>query len=161
MEGTTLIFPVLGDPIDCILLGMKKRGFGQGYWNGFGGKIKKGESPEDAALRELYEEVGLSASPKDLHLIGKIDFVFAGDPNLDHPVDIFLLWNWSGKPTETSEMSPKWFSVNEIPFEQMWEDDIYWFPYLLKKAFFKGFCEFGLKKELKNFYFDKSISEKE
>lgn len=27
-----------------ILLGMKKRGFGQGRWNGFGGKVEKGET---------------------------------------------------------------------------------------------------------------------
>ena len=27
-----------------VLLGMKKRGFGQGKWNGFGGKVQKKES---------------------------------------------------------------------------------------------------------------------
>jgi 8-oxo-dGTP pyrophosphatase MutT (NUDIX family) len=32
-----------------ILLGMKKRGFGAGFWNGFGGKVKEGESIEEAA----------------------------------------------------------------------------------------------------------------
>lgn len=158
MEGTTLIFPVTGDPVENILLGMKKRGFGQGYWNGFGGKIQAGESPQEAALRELYEEVGLQAKSEDLYLMGKIDFIFRNDPDLDHPVDIFLLWNWSGTPIETSEMSPKWFSTKEIPFDQMWEDDVYWFPYLLKKEFFKGFCEFDLNKKLKNFYFNKCIN---
>lgn len=34
-----------------ILLGLKKRGFGQGLWNGFGGKVEKGETIEKAALR--------------------------------------------------------------------------------------------------------------
>ncbi len=29
-----------------ILLGMKKRGFGAGRWNGFGGKVEEGESIE-------------------------------------------------------------------------------------------------------------------
>ncbi|CAN0505072.1 unnamed protein product, partial [Ectocarpus sp. 12 AP-2014] len=32
-----------------ILLGMKKRGFGEGKWNGFGGKVESGESVEEAA----------------------------------------------------------------------------------------------------------------
>ncbi len=44
-----------------MLLGLKKRGFGKGLWNGFGGRIKKGEDIEVAALRELKEEVGIEA----------------------------------------------------------------------------------------------------
>lgn len=34
-----------------ILLGMKKRGFGQGKWNGFGGKIEQGETIAEGAVR--------------------------------------------------------------------------------------------------------------
>lgn len=34
-----------------VLLGMKKRGFGAGKWNGFGGKVQQGESIVDAARR--------------------------------------------------------------------------------------------------------------
>lgn len=34
-----------------VLLGMKKRGFGAGRWNGFGGKVQSGETIEDAARR--------------------------------------------------------------------------------------------------------------
>jgi 8-oxo-dGTP diphosphatase/2-hydroxy-dATP diphosphatase len=33
-----------------VLLGMKKRGFGEGKWNGFGGKLDLGETIEQAAL---------------------------------------------------------------------------------------------------------------
>ena len=41
-----------------ILLGMKKRGHGVGKWNGFGGKVEKGETIEEAARRETKEEAG-------------------------------------------------------------------------------------------------------
>jgi 8-oxo-dGTP pyrophosphatase MutT (NUDIX family) len=34
-----------------VLLGMKKRGFGQGRWNGFGGKVEPGETILQGALR--------------------------------------------------------------------------------------------------------------
>lgn len=34
-----------------VLLGMKKRGFGAGRWNGFGGKIQVGETIEEGAIR--------------------------------------------------------------------------------------------------------------
>ena len=35
-----------------LLLGMKKRGFGKGRWNGFGGKVQVGEETiEEGAIR--------------------------------------------------------------------------------------------------------------
>ena len=37
-----------------VLLGMKKRGFGVGKWNGFGGKVQPGESIEEAARRYIH-----------------------------------------------------------------------------------------------------------
>ena len=36
-----------------ILLGLKKRGFGQGRWNGFGGKVQAGETIEAGAVRYI------------------------------------------------------------------------------------------------------------
>eukprot|EP00850_Spirogloea_muscicola_P021343 SM000245S08182 [mRNA] locus=s245:67320:74880:+ [translate_table: standard] len=36
-----------------VLLGRKKRGFGEGYYNGFGGKVEPGETVEGAAIREV------------------------------------------------------------------------------------------------------------
>lgn len=36
---------------DCILLGLKKRGFGKGKWNGFGGKVEPGETITQGAMR--------------------------------------------------------------------------------------------------------------
>ena len=60
-----------------ILLGLKKRGFGEGRWNGFGGKVEDGESIEEAAYRELTEESGVSA--KKLTKRGELVFEFRGD----------------------------------------------------------------------------------
>ncbi|XP_011627048.1 7,8-dihydro-8-oxoguanine triphosphatase isoform X2 [Amborella trichopoda] len=37
-----------------VLLGLKKRGFGEGYFNGFGGKLEEGESIDEAAAREVH-----------------------------------------------------------------------------------------------------------
>lgn len=142
MEATTLVFPVTGDPIKKILLGKKKTGFGQGKWNGFGGKLKKGEPLLECAIRELWEESGLKAKEKDLKWIGKIDFIFQNQPHLDHPVDIFILRDWQGEPSESSEMNPQWFSIEEIPFGEMWSDDVYWFPELLKECLFEAVCTF-------------------
>ena len=44
----TLVLVIEGNKI---LLGLKKRGFGVGWWNGFGGKINNEETIEEAAKR--------------------------------------------------------------------------------------------------------------
>jgi 8-oxo-dGTP pyrophosphatase MutT (NUDIX family) len=36
-----------------LLLGLKKTGFGSGYYNGFGGKVEPGETIAQAAHREV------------------------------------------------------------------------------------------------------------
>ena len=63
-----------------ILLGLKKRGFGQGKWNGFGGKVQTGESILQGAIREVKEECGLDLKPEDVIYSGIIDFEFKNDP---------------------------------------------------------------------------------
>ena len=55
-----------------VLLGMKKRGFGEGRWNGFGGKVQEGETIEGAAKRELLEEAGVSLG--SIERVGRLDF---------------------------------------------------------------------------------------
>jgi 8-oxo-dGTP diphosphatase / 2-hydroxy-dATP diphosphatase len=118
-----------------VLLGMKKRGFGQGRWNGFGGKIHEGETIEAAAKREVLEESGVNIL--DMEKMGIIEFEFQGNPEILE-VNIFRAENFSGNPIETEEMKPQWFDVKEIPFEEMWSDDRYWLPLLLAGKKFKG-----------------------
>lgn len=118
-----------------VLLGMKKRGFGSGRWNGFGGKKEEGETIEQAAFRELSEEVGIKDG--DLSKVGILEFSFENDEKILQ-VHIFRLSNFSDKPIETEEMKPEWFSFEEIPFTQMWSDDKYWFPLFLENKLFEG-----------------------
>jgi len=118
-----------------ILLGMKKRGFGKGRFNGFGGKVEKGESIEKATKREIKEEAGIDVL--DLNKVGIIEFEFE-DNSKSLEVHIFISKNFIGKPKESDEMKPKWFNVNKIPFDKMWPDDKYWIPILLKGKKLKG-----------------------
>ena len=50
----TLLFVLDSEPMPRVLLGYKKRGFAQGRWNGFGGKVQPGENIEDAAVRLVF-----------------------------------------------------------------------------------------------------------
>jgi len=117
-----------------VLLGLKKRGFGEGRWNGFGGKVQGDESIKEAALRELEEEAGIKLL--DIKKRGVLTFDLPTEENLLE-VHIFSGSNFEGEPEETEEMAPKWFSHHEVPFNQMWPDDEYWLPLLLKG---KNFC---------------------
>ncbi|XP_071815372.1 oxidized purine nucleoside triphosphate hydrolase-like [Apostichopus japonicus] len=122
-----------------ILLGMKKRGFGVNRWNGFGGKVQAGETIMEAAKREMLEESCLTVN--NLTEVGRLDFEFVGEEQI-FEVHVFKGDQYEGEPTETEEMRPKWFSVDDIPFKEMWPDDILWFPMLLKDAKFKGYFKF-------------------
>lgn len=118
-----------------VLLGMKKKGFGKGRWNGFGGKVKKNEKISQAAQRELLEESNIKA--ERVEKIGRLDF-FCPKEYFGMIVHIFICEEYQRKPKETDEMTPKWFDLDKIPFEKMWPDDIYWFSHLLERKKFEG-----------------------
>lgn len=122
-----------------ILLGMKKRGFGEGRWNGFGGKVHDNEEIIDAALRELKEEVGVS--PKDLAYRGKILFEFQ-ETGKQLEVHIFSAKDYSGTPQESEEMKPQFFKLQDIPYDTMWDDDKYWLPIVLEGKNIDGYFLF-------------------
>ena len=117
---------------DKILLGYKKRGFGKGKYNGFGGKPLPDETILDAAIREAKEESGLSVV--DCQKVGIVDF---GESYLLR-MHLYVCTKWDGTPLETEEMRPVWFHINQIPYHQMWKDDKYWMPLVLQGKKFKG-----------------------
>ena len=113
-----------------ILLAMKKRGFGIGKWNGVGGKVEDGEEIVDAVIRETKEEIGVDI--KNPAQVGILHFYFPYKPEWDQEVHLFLAKDWQGNPKESEEMAPKWFLLNEIPYDKMWDDDKLWLPHILK-----------------------------
>lgn len=118
-----------------VLLGMKKRGFGAGRWNGFGGKVLPEESIEQATGREVFEEAGIQI--ERMEKFGVLEFEFQKNPEILE-VHMFGCNDFSGIPIETEEMRPQWFGVDNIPFSDMWPDDIYWFPLFLAGKKFTG-----------------------
>jgi len=124
-----------------VLLAMKKRGFGVGRWNGVGGKPDAGETIEQTAIRETQEEI--EVTPKNMELVGILDFYFANKPDWSQQVVAYISKNWDGDPRETEEMKPQWYDKSELPFESMWPDDPHWIPLVLDGKKVKGEFLFG------------------
>lgn len=123
-----------------VLLGNKKRGFAQGWWNGFGGKVEAGETIEEGAKRELHEESGLSVS-NELDHVGVLMFEFVNDPVLLE-VHVYRTYSYTGTPIETEEMKPRWFKHQDIPYKDMWPDDKLWYSLMLNGKYFNGNFKF-------------------
>lgn len=123
-----------------ILLAMKKRGFGVGKWNGCGGKVEAGESIVACAARELSEEIKVTVSEHDLCKVAELTFHLPQETILSH---VFTAEHWAGTPTETEEMSPRWFKFSEIPYAKMWADDELWLPRVFAGEKISGEFWFG------------------
>lgn len=138
-KSYTLIFCRRKNPagFNEILLGMKKRGFGTGKWNGFGGKIEAEETAEEGAIRELEEESSLVVAAENMLPKGYLVFNMKESQKI-MKVHVYESWIWSGQEAESDEMRPQWWREDSIPFELTWLDDRYWLPLLLKGKSFTG-----------------------
>ncbi len=98
---------------------------------GIGGKIEPGETVRVAAVREMREETGVVMSVQDLVDVGHVTFYFPTRPNWNLTTRIFIGRRWQGELTETGEIRPVWFEIDHLPFDTMWDDAPYWYPYVL------------------------------
>ena len=126
MKKSTLCFCIKDDQA---LLAMKKRGFGSGKWNGYGGKVQEDETPIIAAVRELEEESGLVSDDKDLQQVALVRFYFDGNPVFE--CYVYQTRIWQNEPVETEEMRPQWYPISDLPFAEMWAADAKWIPLIL------------------------------
>lgn len=132
LRDSTLLFLVKKDAdgkVVEICLAMKKRGFGAGRWNGVGGKVEGVETILEAARRETREEILVEVG--DVQKVAELDFYFSHNHSWDQKVHVYFGDSWTGGIAESEEMKPEWFSVSEIPFADMWPDDIFWLPKVL------------------------------
>lgn len=152
VQEATICYPVDGDRV---LLIRKKRGVGSGNYNGPGGKLEDGETPREAARREVREEVRLWV--EDLEKTGELAFVFGDEPFMH--VHVFRTTSFSGTPKETPEADPEWFHREEIPYDEMWEDDRLWLPLALDGDSFVGYFRFDADgDEMRGAFVDRDVS---
>ncbi len=119
MQLTTLCFCIRDK---SVLLALKKRGFGTGKWNGYGGKVKPNETPRTAMVRELKEESELCVQATNLEHVGFVHFYF--DEVLIFDCFVYLTHEWHGEPVETDEMRPELYDIEHLPLGAMWIADV-------------------------------------
>lgn len=124
-DPATLVFVMRGDEI---LLIDKKTGLGKGKVNGPGGKVEPGETPEQCAIRECREELGITVS--HLEYCGEHKFQFVDGYSIH--VYVYRTRIFEGTPTESREARPMWVKVDDIPYHRMWEDDQHWLPMMIR-----------------------------
>lgn len=123
---------------DNVLLILKKRGLGDGYYNAPGGHIELEETSTEAAIRETKEETGLTVS--DLKERGTLRFQFKDGMKM--VCYVFTTSVWEGDLKECDEAKPFWADKNNLDYDMMWKDDKLWLPLLLDGKEFEGWFVF-------------------
>jgi 8-oxo-dGTP diphosphatase len=134
-----------------VLLGLKKSGFGAGYYTGIGGKVEEEKDrtskeqlllsvAKNGAIREIDEEIGVKVSLEQLQPMGVLRFYFphVHDERWNQEVYVFIANTWQGEPFPKEDASgvieivPQWFKRAKVPYEHMWDDAHYWLPAILE-----------------------------
>jgi 8-oxo-dGTP diphosphatase len=106
-----------------------------GKWNGLGGKMEPGETPEECAIREIFEESGLKVN--NLTLKGIITFPGFYDQE-DWYTFLFVIDDFKGQLIDSPEGQLKWIPNDELLDLSLWPGDRIFIPWLDDSGFFSG-----------------------
>ena len=113
----------------------KKNDMHAGKWNGLGGKLEPGETPEECAVREIMEESGLRVFNPVLK--GVLTFpAFSNDE--DWYAFVFLAYEFEGELIDSPEGDLKWIDSSELLNLNLWDGDRIFLPWLDRQGFFSG-----------------------
>lgn len=111
----------------------------KGKWNGLGGKLIPGETPEECIVREVFEESGLSIEQPVLH--GFLTF-----PNFSNNKTwytfVYVSRKFSGDLIDSDEGELRWIDDTQLLDLDLWEGDYIFLPWLDENRFFSGLFQY-------------------
>lgn len=113
----------------------KENDMHMGKWNGLGGKLEEGETPEECVIREVREESGLGI--KNPRLRGVLTFPkFSKDE--DWYAFVFTANEFEGELIDSREGILKWIDDCHVLNLNLWEGDKIFLKWLEQDKFFSG-----------------------
>ena len=104
----------------------KANDMNEGKWMGVGGHIEQGETPDQAAIREVFEETGLHVH--SLNCAGEVLFI---NDDYQEIMYVYEITDFSGEEIECNEGVLRWIPIKEIYDYPMWEGDKEFLPLLI------------------------------
>jgi 8-oxo-dGTP diphosphatase len=109
--------------------------FHKGKWNGLGGKMHMGETPEECVMREVKEESGLTITNPSLR--GILTFPAFREEE-DWYAYVFIAREFSGSLIDSPEGQLEWIDDTKLTALEMWEGDPVFMKCLDREEFFSA-----------------------
>lgn len=106
-----------------------------GKWNGLGGKLDPGESPEECVVREIREEAGLTLLDAKLRGVLTFPAFKAGE---DWLVFVYTATRFEGELGACAEGDLEWIPDERLGELPLWEGDRIFLPWLEQERFFSA-----------------------
>ena len=103
----------------------KKNDINEGKWIGVGGHVEKGETPEDALIREIKEETSL-----DVLEYSKRGIVYFINNNISEVMHLYVVNKVKGSISECDEGELRYVDIDKMNQLPMWEGDKIFLQYI-------------------------------
>ena len=105
----------------------KKNDINEGKWIGVGGHVEKGETPEDALIREIKEETNLEVLE-----YSKRGIVYFINNNISEVMHLYVVNKVKGSIGECDEGELRYVDIDKMDQLPMWEGDKIFLQYLIE-----------------------------
>lgn len=130
-----VVAAILVRPDGCVLVTQRPEGKPYaGWWEFPGGKVEKNESPETALVRELQEELGITAREEDFE---PFTFISEDCGKFHLLMPLYLLPHWEGTPSGRENQQLQWVRPSALNTLQLLKPDLPVVPKL--QAHFQDF----------------------